>query len=53
MASDFRCRQGSPGFSVPDTFINGGESFLVFIVSNGTGIFQVELLWLRHTVRVA
>jgi hypothetical protein len=26
------------GFSVPDTFIDGGESFLVFIIEGGSGI---------------
>ncbi len=34
--------------SISDAFVDGGESFLVFFVEDGGGIFEVEFLCLRH-----
>ena len=46
-------RHAPTGFRIPQSFINGREGFLVFVIDNGSGIVQIEFLRLRHRVIVA
>jgi hypothetical protein len=47
-AANFFCRYGSTGFRIPNTLIYGGESLLVLIIDDGSGILEIEIFWLRH-----
>ncbi len=46
-------RQSSTGFGVPYAFIHGGVGFPVFVIDYVSEIFSIELLRLRHALRVA
>src|ERR1019366_1281430 len=51
--SHFFTGHGSTGLSVADAFVDGSEGFGILVVEDGNGIFQLELLHLRHRLMVA
>ena len=45
---DFLRRYDSASLGVPDAFVDGGKSFLVFVVEDRSWIFEIEFVRLRH-----
>jgi hypothetical protein len=48
----FLRRRDAACVSVPDALVDGGESFVVFVIEDGSGIFEIEFVRLRHGVIV-
>lgn len=51
--SDFFDGHRAASFGVADAFLNGSESFLVFLVKDGGRIVEVNFVGLSHTFTLA